>query len=82
MLLGDLSPLDPADKLDEARRLFNETRTKASQGDQDALESLPNVAQEFLKASQTYNASSAAFVSDFNLVQSVLKIQNLQHYHR
>ncbi|GKS68996.1 hypothetical protein W03_10000 [Nitrosomonas sp. PY1] len=73
LLLGDLSPLDPADKLDEARRLFNETRTKASQGDQDALESLPNVAQEFLKASQTYNASSAAFVSDFNLVQSVLK---------
>lgn len=73
LLLGELSPLTPRQKLDEARQQFNEVRLKAATGDQNALAKLPNVAQEFLKASQTYNASSAAFVSDFNLVQSVLK---------
>ncbi|SOD19380.1 hypothetical protein [Nitrosomonas ureae] len=73
LLLGELSPLTPRQKLDEARQQFNEVRLKAATGDQNALAKLPNVAQEFLKARQTYNASSAAFVSDFNLVQSVLK---------
>lgn len=73
LLLSDLSPLTQGQKLSEARQQFNETRAKAAQGDQNALSQLPNVAQEFLKASQTYNASSAAFISDFNLVQNVLK---------
>ncbi|MBA3757122.1 MAG: hypothetical protein H0X02_13275, partial [Nitrosomonas sp.] len=73
LLLGDLSPLTPGKRLDEARQQFNETRLKAASGDEDALAKLPSVAQEFLKASQTYNASGAAFVSDFNLVQNVLK---------
>lgn len=73
LLLGELSPLTPGKRLDEARQQFNEVRLKAASGDEDALAKLPNVAQEFLKASQTYNASGAAFVSDFNLVQNVLK---------
>lgn len=70
--LSELSPLTPGQKLDEARTQFNRTRALAAQGDQSALEDLPSVAQEFLKASQTYNASSSAFISDFNLVKSVL----------
>lgn len=73
LLLGELSPLTPGKRLVEARQQFNETRLKAASGDEDALAKLPNVAQEFLKASQTYNASGAAYVSDFNLVQNVLK---------
>lgn len=70
--LGQLSPLTPGQKLEEARAQFNRTRLAAAQGDQSALESLSGVSQEFLQASQTYNASSAAFISDFNLVKGVL----------
>jgi len=71
--LGDLSPLTPKEKLDEARALFNRTRTAAFGGDAGALEKLPDAATEFLRASQVANASNATFVSDFNLVKDVLK---------
>lgn len=73
LLFSELSPLTPAQRLEEARNQFNQTRLKAASGDETALNSLPDVAQEFLKASQTYNASSAAYLSDFALVQNVLK---------
>ena len=48
-------------------------RAQAGSGDQNALAQLPQVAQNFLKASQTYNASGAAYQSDFGLVQNVLQ---------
>lgn len=70
--LGQLSPLTPQQKLEEARTQFNRTRALADKGDQGALADLPRVSQEFLQASQTYNASSAAYISDFELVKSVL----------
>lgn len=70
--LGALSPLTPGQKLDEARNQFNQVRTSAAGGDQDALAKLPSIAQDFLTASQTYNASGAAYLSDFSMVQSVL----------
>lgn len=70
--LGQLSPLTPAQKLEESRTQFNRTRALADQGDQTALQDLPRVSQEFLQASQVYNASSAAYISDFNLVKGVL----------
>lgn len=73
LLFSELSPLTPAQRLEEARNQFNQTRLKAASGDETALNALPNVAQEFLKASQTYNASSSAYLSDFALVQNVLK---------
>lgn len=73
LLLGQLSPLTPGQKLDQARLLFNQTRTAAAAGDEAALQKLPSVAEEFLKASQVYNASGEAFKSDFQLVQDVLK---------
>lgn len=73
LAFGELSPLTPAQKLDQARANFNQTRLSAASGDESALDKLPTVAQEFLRASQTYNASSAAFISDFNLVSSVLE---------
>lgn len=73
LALGDLSPLTPGQKLEEARTQFNRTRSLAAQGDEQALSNLPDVARNFLQASQTYNASSAAYISDFNLVMSVLE---------
>lgn len=72
LVLGQLSPLTPQQKLEEARTQFNRTRALADKGDQNALAELPRISQEFLQASQTYNASSAAYISDFELVKSVL----------
>ena len=73
LLLGDLSPLTPQQRLEEARNQFNQVRAQAGSGDQNALAQLPQVAQNFLKASQVYNASGAAYQSDFGLVQNVLQ---------
>lgn len=73
LALGALSPLTPGQKLDEARAQFNQTRLAAAGGDQDALAKLPTIAQSFLQASQTYNASGAAYLSDFGMVNDVLK---------
>ncbi|WP_299082831.1 hypothetical protein [uncultured Paraglaciecola sp.] len=70
--LGELSPLTPGQKLDDARQQFNETRRLAQGGDADAIAKLPEIAQSFLQASQTFNASGGTFTSDFNFVQSVL----------
>ncbi|PTR04970.1 tape measure domain-containing protein [Nitrosomonas nitrosa] len=70
---GALSPLTPAQKLDEARIAFNRAVLGMRSGDQKAFEELPRVAEEFLKASQVYNASSATYVSDFNLVRKILE---------
>mgnify|MGYP003402282981 FL=1 len=72
LVLGQLSPLTPQQKLEEARTQFNRTRALADKGDQNALAELPRISQEFLQASQIYNASSAAYISDFELVKSVL----------
>lgn len=70
--LGELSPLTPGQKLDDARQQFNQTRRLAASGDEDAIAKLPEIAQSFLQASQTFNASGGTFGSDFALVQSVL----------
>jgi HAMP domain-containing protein len=70
--LSNLSPLTPQQRLDEARTQFNRDRLLANTGDQDALRRLPESGKAFLEASQIFNASSAEFVSDFNLVKSVL----------
>jgi hypothetical protein len=72
LLLGNLSPLTPGEKYAEAKRQFDATYTAAMGGDADAQARLQGVAQEFLQASQTYNASSAAYLADFARVQSSL----------
>ncbi|MDV6347467.1 hypothetical protein R2083_08060 [Nitrosomonas sp. Is35] len=73
LALGALSPLTPGQRLDEARNQFNQTRLAAASGDQNALAKLPSIAQSFLEASQVYNASGAAYLSDFGMVNDVLK---------
>lgn len=70
---GGLSPLTPGEQLATTRQRFNETRRLAQQGDEAALDRLPAAAEDFLKASQTFNASNATFTSDFNFVQQVLR---------
>ncbi|SLN31721.1 hypothetical protein [Oceanibacterium hippocampi] len=71
--LSDLSPLTPAEKLAEARSQFDTQLALARGGDVDALAGFTDIAQSFLEASRAFNASSAPFQSDFDLVQSVLE---------
>lgn len=70
LLLGDTSTLSPVQKLEEARRQFEETRAAALGGDAEAAARLPEVSQTLLNLSQQVNASGAGFVQDFERVQS------------
>ncbi|SLN77318.1 tape measure protein [Oceanibacterium hippocampi] len=71
--LSDLSPFTPAEKLAEARSQFDTQLALARGGDVDALAGFTDIAQGFLEASRAFNASSAPFQSDFDLVQAVLE---------
>lgn len=75
LLFSEMSPLTPQQRLDEARQQFNSARmaVNANPGDERAYDQLSQAAQEFLKSSQTINASGAAYLSDFALVQNVMK---------
>jgi hypothetical protein len=66
--LGNLSPLNPADKYGAALTQFNATLAKAQAGDADAQSSLQSVAQSFLQASKDANASNSTYQSDYRRV--------------
>ena len=68
--LGPLSTLSPSAQFDEARRIFEETRTSALGGDAEAALRLPQEARAFLNASRAFNASGPGFASDFAAVQA------------
>ncbi|MEW9586622.1 phage tail length tape measure family protein [Paraburkholderia sp. DGU8] len=70
--LGTLSTLSPQDKYLAEKQLFETTSASAAAGDATAQGNLPQVAQDFLTASQAYNASSQAYVDDYNEVQQAL----------
>ena len=72
LFLGNLSPLSPLEKLTEARRQFNEAIELAQGGDTQAALRAQALSSTFLEASRGYNASTAAFVQDFNAVQAGL----------
>ena len=68
--LGPLSTLSPSAQLDEARRIFEETRASALGGDAEASGRLPADARAFLDASRAFNASGPGFAADFAAVQA------------
>lgn len=74
LLLGDLSPLTPGQRYAESRRIAEETYSRALMGDQAAMDQIESVAQEFLRASQVYNASGSAYLRDFAIVQNYLAV--------
>lgn len=78
LVQGSLSPLTPEQKLDEARTTLNRTLLSARNGNADAISDFPKVAEEFLAASQVFNASGAAYQSDFDLIKSMTdEMENL-----
>jgi hypothetical protein len=81
LLLNAASPLTPAEKYAESKRQFDAilaTATGTAATPQEisakeaALSQLEGSASAFLEASKVYNASSAQYISDFNLIQRVL----------
>lgn len=72
-LLGDLSPLSAREKVEEARRQFSSIASRARSGDLEAIQQLPSIGNAFLSESRDFNASSQAFVNDFNFVQGELQ---------
>lgn len=72
LLTGNLSPLTPLEKYNKALTDLNETYALAQAGDEDAMSRLKTVAQTFLDMSSEYYASSDAYATDFNRVQTIL----------
>lgn len=72
LLLGDLSPLGNQAKYDEARRQWEDISRRAALGDTAAIEQQQGAGQAFLEASRAYNASSEAYVRDFESVRAGL----------
>jgi hypothetical protein len=81
LLLGSESPLTPAQRYEESRRqvtaLYETAMGPATTPEEisardAAMSQLEGSAKAFLDASKVYNASSAQYTSDFNLVQEAL----------
>ena len=72
LLDGNLSPLSPQARYDEARRQFDEVSARARLGDQDAIDDLPEISRAFLEVSRAFNGNAIAFSQDFALVQQAL----------
>lgn len=81
LLLSSASPLTPAERYEEARRqvtaLYETAMGPATTPEEisardAAMSQLEGSANAFLEASKVYNASSAQYTNDFNLVQEAL----------
>ena len=80
LTLGGLSPYTPGEKYAEAGRQLDTTYAAMMAGDETAVSQIQSVAQAFLDASQTYNASSDAYVADFTRVQQMLSNSAISAY--
>jgi hypothetical protein len=74
LLTSDLSPLTPQQQYEQARQIAVDTYNRALGGDQSAMDQIQTVAENFLRASQVYNASGSAYQNDFATVQTYLTI--------
>jgi tape measure domain-containing protein len=66
--LGDQSIMTPQDKYEEARKQYDAVVKAAQGGDVDAQGKYQDIAREFLKLSETVNASGAAYTQDYQRV--------------
>lgn len=81
LLLGDLSPLTPEQKYNQAKQEALRLAAVASstavteaerQAQKDALDKLPSATDSWLQASRVLYASSASYTKDFDLASSIL----------
>jgi hypothetical protein len=67
-----LSPLTPAERLASARRAYEEALAAAQAGDLDALERLPQLAQQYLAEARSYTGGVGGYRDIFQQVQAAL----------
>jgi hypothetical protein len=67
-----LSPLTPAERLASARRAYEEALAAAQAGDLDALERLPQLAQQYLAEARSFTGGVGGFRGTFEAVQAAL----------
>lgn len=70
LALGDLSILTPDEKYIEAKKQYEDTVAKALNGDATAQDAYTGVAQAYLDASRTVNASSQGYTDSYNAVMA------------
>ncbi len=68
--LGDMSPLTPQQKYNEARAQYDRVLAGVRAGDETAMGNYEKVQSEFLKASREANASNERYQSDFEKVMA------------
>lgn len=68
--VGNLTTLNPAQQLAEARARFLDTARAARGGDIESAQQLPALANTFLQISKSFFGSTTGFANDFDLVQS------------
>ena len=73
MLLGDLSALTPEQQLAEARRQLEAMQAAALGGDADALASLPQLADTYLRLLRDFEASGSDYNAGFDWVRQLLQ---------
>jgi hypothetical protein len=71
--LSDTAPLTLDQRVSEARSNFNLVAAKAALGDTDAASQLSSLGNQFLSLSRQQNASTDAFVTDFQSVEAALQ---------
>jgi hypothetical protein len=72
LAVGTLSPLSPLEQKDAAQKNLADAFQAAMGGDQTAAGHFQDLAGTFLQLSQSYNASSTAYASDYSDVQDML----------
>lgn len=70
LMVGADSPLTNGGKYAETSSQYASTLALAQTGDKDAIAKFQQMAQNFLSASKAYNASSDAYITDFNKVMT------------
>lgn len=68
--LGNLTPLGPEERYNEAKRQYLSTANAAAAGDLTAAGNLPGAANAFLEQSRNMFASSQRYADDFKMVQT------------
>jgi hypothetical protein len=72
LLLGNLSPLSPADKLIEARSEFSDLASLANIGGSVAISKMQDISNIFLTLSLQYYATSPSYFTDLSTVINAL----------
>lgn len=68
LLLSSLSPLNPQDRLNEARSQLNQAFAAAEGGDLNALEALPDLVNQYLAELQDFTGGVGIYPAEFEAV--------------